>query len=136
MKAESNRHVASRSHGVCVTPGDLARAIEALEHLSKPDDASEQQVEQLEKLFEGNSEKALVVRWRLEAMSTVVALGQLPPGAELDTPVGSRKESPLVVAAATEPLMFSNDEPRFDADQFAKSVLAIMVSCYPCLNAF
>ena len=131
------RDITARPDSVRVTPDDLARALEALQQqLLKPDDVSKQRIEHLERLFEGDSEKALVVGWRLEAMSIVVALGKLPPGADLESPVGPRKATPLIVAAATEPLLFANGEPRFDAARFEKSVLAIVVACYPCLNSF
>jgi len=130
------RDVAARPDSVRVTPDDLARALEALQQFLKPNDASKERIEHLERLFEGDSEKALAVGWRLQAMSIVVAVGKMPPGAELESAVGSRRASPLIVAAATEPLLFANGEPRFDAARFERSVLAIVVACYPCLNSF
>jgi hypothetical protein len=76
------------------------------------------------RLFSGEPHKAFAVISRLEAMATLIASGELPNGLIPETVDGAHMiAEPFFLAAAKEPICFTDTEPFFSAESFLEFIL-------------
>jgi len=76
------------------------------------------------RLFKGQHYKAFAVHSRLEAMAALITSGKPSQGLVPETSDGGRMVAePIFVAAAKEPILFTEKEPFFNAESFIEAVL-------------
>jgi hypothetical protein len=111
---------------VTVSLKDLLLACEEI-HRSAPKDKDwEGRLITLARVFKGQRGKAMAVEYRLAAMTRILESNLLPGWAKPIAPDGTVSVSePVWLATASEPLVFDEDEPRFEELSFRDAVIAI-----------
>lgn len=109
-----------------VTIEDLLYVSEEVHKRPEKDRDWEGRMILMTRLFSGEPEKSMAIDYRLSALSEIIASNQLPHWALPTTEEGAVNiAEPVFLAAATEPLIFQDNEVYFDAGSFINRVLAL-----------
>jgi hypothetical protein len=111
---------------IVIEPSEFLGIYIGLNNLPKSDRNFEGRTLYMIKEFPGQPELGMSVEYRLIAMAEEIDAGALPGWVTEKQPDGSLFVSePVLRAAATEPLFFEGNNPRFNRENFVKSILLI-----------
>lgn len=121
---QSTANLIARVNTVDVSVDDLLLASDEIHKLAPDQRDWEGRAICTARLFRGEHYKAFAVTSRLEAMAKLISSGELPNGLTPETADGGRMiAEPLFLAAAKEPILFTEKEPFFNAQSFIEFVL-------------
>ncbi len=113
-------------NSVAVTIEDLRRATDEVHKLAPKDRNWEGRLHTMARIFKGEPRKALVVEYRLVAMTRLLEARVLPAWALPEAPDGSvAVAEPVWAATAIEPLVFGEDDAHFEPKRFVERVLSL-----------
>jgi hypothetical protein len=126
MSTESLIALVARVNSVRVSAEDLLLASDEVHKLPAQDRDWEGRAHLLARLFSGESDKAFAIETRLSAMSKLIASGSLPYWCHpTDADGATLIAEPVFVAAATEPILFSEADAYFNEAAFVERVLEL-----------
>jgi hypothetical protein len=111
-------------NSVAVSVEDLVLASHEVHNLPPEQRNWEGRTTCVARLFKGQHYKAFAVHSRLQAMAALITSGKLPLALVAEMSDGGRMVAePIFVAAAKEPILFTDKEPFFNAESFIEAVL-------------
>ena len=111
-------------NSVAVSVEDLVLASDEVHHLPPEQRNWEGRTTCVARLFEGQHYKAFAVHSRLQAMAALIISGKLPQAFVDEMGDGGRMVAePIFMAAAKEPILFTEEAPFFNAESFIEAVL-------------
>ena len=111
-------------NSVAVSVEDLVLASDEVHHLPPEQRNWEGRTTCVARLFEGQHYKAFAVHSRLQAMAALITSGKLPQAFVDEMGDGGRMVAePIFMAAAKEPILFTEEAPFFNAESFIEAVL-------------
>lgn len=122
---ESLMRFAAEVNAVSVTVADLLRASEEIHRLPVKERDWEGRMICLARLYKGDApRKSMAVGKRLEAMAQIITSGALPAWLLPSNEQGAINiAEPVFIAAACEPLIFSESDAYFQQTTFVDAVL-------------
>lgn len=118
-------NIDERVNAAIVTKEDLLRVTEAVHNLPENERDFEGRTIQMIKMFPKQSDKCMAIDLRIMAMDEMIGLGTLPGWALPQQEDGSFLiAEPVWIAAATEPLVFTEKEAHFNPKTFLERVLS------------
>lgn len=111
-------------NSVAVSVEDLVLASDEVHHLPPEQRNWEGRTTCVARLFEGQHYKAFAVHSRLQAMAALITSGKLPQALVDEMGDSGRMVAePIFMAAAKEPILFTEEAPFFNAESFIEAVL-------------
>lgn len=121
---QDTANLIARLNSVAVSVEDLVLASDEVHNLPPEQRNWEGQTTCVARLFKGQHYKAFAVHSRLQAMAALITSGKLPLPLVAEMSDGGRMVAePIFVAAAKEPILFTEKEPFFNAESFIETVL-------------
>lgn len=121
---QSTANLIARINTVQISADDLLLASDEMHKLSPEDRDWEGRTHVVARLFKGEHHKAFAVQSRLEALASLISAGALGRWAPEGNDGSHLIAEPVFIAAAREPILFTEKDPFFEPTSFLAAVLS------------